>query len=172
MPHPLLIFSQSVYLIQIVVINSHTQWQTVQIQISWLLQKPTDLDLHSFTKGRTYPGSAGLGLIIHKNHTCTCMLWVYISNEYNMLWYTFLMSTTTYMYVFCGKIRKILCGYPSYLELCITLKCWWVCLSQWHIRVYIINILFSKQVRVYCYTFTCCKIHRIFLSSIWHIPVE
>ena len=23
-----------------------TEWQTVQIQISWLLQKPTDLDLH------------------------------------------------------------------------------------------------------------------------------
>ena len=27
-------------------INLHTNWQTVQIQISWLLQKPTDLDLH------------------------------------------------------------------------------------------------------------------------------
>ena len=26
--------------------NSNTEWQTVQIQISWLLQKPTDLDLH------------------------------------------------------------------------------------------------------------------------------
>ena len=46
MPHPLLILSQSDYLIQIVHINSHTLWQTVQIQISWLLQKPTDLDLH------------------------------------------------------------------------------------------------------------------------------
>ena len=37
---------KSDYLIQIVDINSHTVWQTVQIQISWLLQKPTDLDLH------------------------------------------------------------------------------------------------------------------------------
>ena len=46
MPHPLLIFSQSDYLIRIVDINSHTKWQTVQIQISWLLEKPTDLDLH------------------------------------------------------------------------------------------------------------------------------
>ena len=45
-PLPLLIFSQSDYLIQIIDINSHTSWQTVQIQISWLLQKPTDLDLH------------------------------------------------------------------------------------------------------------------------------
>ena len=43
---PLLIFSQSDYLIWIVAINSHALWQTVQIQISWLLQKPTDLDLH------------------------------------------------------------------------------------------------------------------------------
>ena len=46
MPHPLLIINQSVCLIQAVDINSHTEWQTVQIKISWLLQKPTDLDLH------------------------------------------------------------------------------------------------------------------------------
>ena len=45
-PYPLLIFTQSDYLIQVVDINSNTDWQTVQIQISWLLQKPTDLDLH------------------------------------------------------------------------------------------------------------------------------
>ena len=44
MPRPLLIFSQSDYLIWVVAISSHTKWQTVQIQISW--QKPTDLDLH------------------------------------------------------------------------------------------------------------------------------
>ena len=43
---PLLIFSQSDYLILIADTNSHTEWQTVQIQIRWLLQKPTDLDLH------------------------------------------------------------------------------------------------------------------------------
>ena len=42
---PLLIFSQSDYLMQVVDMNSNTEWQTVQIQISWLL-KPTDLDLH------------------------------------------------------------------------------------------------------------------------------
>ena len=46
MLRPLLIYSQSDYLIQVVDMNSHTEWQTVQIQISWLLQKPTDLDLH------------------------------------------------------------------------------------------------------------------------------
>ena len=46
MPCPLLIVSQSDFLIQIVDINSHTKWQTVQIQISWLLQKPTELVLH------------------------------------------------------------------------------------------------------------------------------
>ena len=44
--HTLFKFSQSDYLIQIVDVNSHTEWQTVQIQISWLLQKSTDLDLH------------------------------------------------------------------------------------------------------------------------------
>ena len=61
MPRPLLILSQSDYLIQIVAINLHTWWQTVQIQISWLLQKPTDLDLHCL-QNRVYPGSAGQGL--------------------------------------------------------------------------------------------------------------
>ena len=35
----------SVYLVQIVDTYSNTEWQTVQIQISWLLKKPTDLDL-------------------------------------------------------------------------------------------------------------------------------
>ena len=55
MPCPLLIFSQSDYLIQMVAINSHTWWQTVQIQIS-------DLDLHCL-QNRVYLGSAGQGLI-------------------------------------------------------------------------------------------------------------
>ena len=50
MPCPLPNFSQSDYLIQAVDMNSHTEWQTVQIQISWLLKKPTDLDLHCLQK--------------------------------------------------------------------------------------------------------------------------
>ena len=45
----------------------------MQIQISWLLQKPTDLDLHCL-QGRVYPGSAGQGLTslpnMAKNHLC------------------------------------------------------------------------------------------------------
>ena len=49
-PHPLLIFSQSGNLIQNVDINSYIEWQTVQIQISWLLQKPIALDLHCLQK--------------------------------------------------------------------------------------------------------------------------
>ena len=46
MPHLLLIVSQSDYLIQVIDTNSNTEWQTVQIHISWLLQKPTNLNLH------------------------------------------------------------------------------------------------------------------------------
>ena len=46
MPCQFLIVNQSDYLIQIVDINSCTEWQTVQIQISWLLKKPADLNLH------------------------------------------------------------------------------------------------------------------------------
>ena len=50
---PLLIFSQSDYLVQVVDTGSNTEWQTVKIQISWLLQKPTDLDLHCLQKEGT-----------------------------------------------------------------------------------------------------------------------
>ena len=50
MSHPLLIISQSDCLIQVVDANSHTEWQTVQIQISWLLQKPTDLCSYCFQR--------------------------------------------------------------------------------------------------------------------------
>ena len=65
MPGPLLIVSQSDSLIQIFYINSHTEWQTLQIQISWFLQKPTDLDLHclqrqgisGFSRTRVYTSS-------------------------------------------------------------------------------------------------------------------
>ena len=61
MPHPLPIFSQSDYLIQVVDINSHTEWQTVQIQISWLLRSQL-IWISIVCKGRVYPGSAGQGL--------------------------------------------------------------------------------------------------------------
>ena len=60
-PHPFLIFSQSDYLMKVFDTDSHTLWQTVQIQISWLLKKPTDLDLHCL-QGRVHLGSAGQGL--------------------------------------------------------------------------------------------------------------
>ena len=63
MPRPLLTDSQSDCLIQVVDTNLHTEWQTVQIQISWLLNKPTDLDLY-VCKGWVYPGPAGPGLKI------------------------------------------------------------------------------------------------------------
>ena len=39
----------------------------MQIQISWLLQKPIDLDLHCL-QGRVYPGLAGQGLRILYNN--------------------------------------------------------------------------------------------------------
>ena len=61
MPRRLLIFRQSGYLTHIVAINLHTWWQTVQIQISWHLQKLTDLDIHCL-QNRVYLGSAGQGL--------------------------------------------------------------------------------------------------------------
>ena len=55
------IFSQSDYLIQIVDVNLHTEWQTVQIQISWLLRSQL-IWINTVCKGNVYPGSAGQGL--------------------------------------------------------------------------------------------------------------
>ena len=46
MSRPILILSQLDNLIQVVDTNSHTSWQTVQIQIGWLLKKQTGLDLY------------------------------------------------------------------------------------------------------------------------------
>ena len=48
------------YLIRVVDTSSLNEWQTVQIQISWLLKKPTDLDLHC-SQRQTYQGSEGPG---------------------------------------------------------------------------------------------------------------
>ena len=64
MSRPFLIFSQSDYVIRIVAINSHTQWQIVQIQISWLLQnfRSQLIRIHTVCKGMVHPGSAGQGL--------------------------------------------------------------------------------------------------------------
>ena len=62
MPHPFQIFSQLDYLIQIIDRNSHTEWQTVQIQISFFLRSQL-IWIYTVCKDRIYPGSAGLGLI-------------------------------------------------------------------------------------------------------------
>ena len=58
MPHPLLIVSQSDYLIHVDDTNSHTEWQTVHIQIIGFSLIWT----YTVCKGRAYPGSAGPGL--------------------------------------------------------------------------------------------------------------
>ena len=63
-----LIFSQSDYLIQVVDVNSLTKWQTVQIQISWLLQNPIDLDLHCLQR-QDISGSSRIPLLL-LNTTC------------------------------------------------------------------------------------------------------
>ena len=49
--------------VQLCDFDSEAAWETVQILIRWLLQKPADLDLAllCFIK-KIYPGSAGQGL--------------------------------------------------------------------------------------------------------------
>ena len=70
MPRPFQIFSQSIYLIQIVDINSQTEWQIVQIQISWLLRSQL-IWIYTVCKGRVYPGSAGQGLKNQADDKCS-----------------------------------------------------------------------------------------------------
>ena len=72
MPHPLIIISQSDSLIQIVDTNSDTKWQTVRIHISWLLQKPADLDLPCL--GRL--GISGLARLWLKKETILYLLYI------------------------------------------------------------------------------------------------
>ena len=114
MPHPLLIVSQSDSLIQIVDINSHTDWQTVQIQRSQLIW------IYTVCKGRAYPGSAGQGLSVKLEQYSLSskaldkgVLQINIFFSYfsmktcctqKCLRETLLMSThNTY---FCGEIRR------------------------------------------------------------------
>ena len=54
--------SQSDYLIQVDT-YSHTEWQTVQIQISWLWRSQL-IWIYTVCKGRAYPGSAGQRLTV------------------------------------------------------------------------------------------------------------
>ena len=63
---PTPIFSQSDYFIKVVDKNSHAEWQTVQIQIRWLLRSQL-IWIYTVYKGRAYPGSAGLGLTLEIN---------------------------------------------------------------------------------------------------------
>ena len=53
-------------IIQFVDTNSHTYWQTVQIQISWLLRSQL-IWIYTVCKGRAYPGSAGPRLMSHED---------------------------------------------------------------------------------------------------------
>ena len=71
-PRPPPIFSQSDHPTQAVDTNSHSQWQTVQIQTSWLLQKPTNLannadpeliQIYTICKCRAHLGPSGQGSI-------------------------------------------------------------------------------------------------------------
>ena len=84
MPRPLLIISQLDSLIQIVDINPYTEWQTVQIQISWLLQKPTDLDLYclqrqglsgfSRTRVKSWGHNNDSGFIFNELNICSSQI--------------------------------------------------------------------------------------------------
>ena len=68
MIRPILIVSQSDSLIQSVAINSHIESQAVQIQIRWLLKKPTDLYLHCLQRHGIFGFSSVQQLILQSSH--------------------------------------------------------------------------------------------------------
>ena len=130
MTHPLLIVSQSDSLYQIVDINSHTEWQTVQIQISWL-QKPTDLDLHCLQRqgifGLSKTRVKCLNMLeqyslsskgLDKGVLQINMFFLFLSK--NMLCYSEVPqkdSINEYpQYIFLWRNKKILSGCLSYLN--------------------------------------------------------
>ena len=93
MPRPLLTVSQSDSFIQIVDINSYTEWQTVQIQISWLLKKPTDLDLHWLQR----QGISGLS-----RTRVNCCLYLHLQNGKSVLQLAFDKGTENIIRVITG----------------------------------------------------------------------
>ena len=68
MPHPLLILSQSDSLIQIVDINSHAEWQTVQIRSVGFFRNQL-IWIYTVCKGRVDAGSAGQALNLASDRT-------------------------------------------------------------------------------------------------------
>ena len=72
---------------QVVDTISNTEWQAAQIQISWLLQKPTDLDLHCLQRqdisgfGRT---RIKVSLFSHGVACFACLL--LINDEWYVIW--------------------------------------------------------------------------------------
>ena len=67
MPCPLPIFSQSDNLIQVVDINLHTEWQTVQIRSVGFFRSQL-IWIYTVCQNRVYPGSAGQGLRSVERH--------------------------------------------------------------------------------------------------------
>ena len=61
MPHPLVIFSQSYYLIQALDTNSQTYGKECRSRSVGFLRSQL-IWIYTLCKGRVYPGSAGLGL--------------------------------------------------------------------------------------------------------------
>ena len=60
----------------------------MQIQISWLLKKPTDLDLHCL-QNRVYPGSAGQGL---KKKSIEDIMRSVVNDAYSILFSVFFIE--------------------------------------------------------------------------------
>ena len=66
MPHRLLIFSQSDYFIKVVDTNSHSNWQIVQIQISWLLHYLQKKGISGFSRTRVNTANTMTEMILRE----------------------------------------------------------------------------------------------------------
>ena len=127
----------------------------MQIQISWLLQKPTDLDLHCLQK-RTYPGSAGQGLTFTP-------LWVNSADNKltifslffpeNMLWH--FMQTVSSLGDSLHEMSKLFSGKKIKKKIFKNVVCWNVYPAYWvlnlHSKYFLKkNLIFFLENRISC----------------------
>ena len=121
MSGPRLIFSQSHYLILLVDTNSHSQWQTVQIQISWLPHCFQRQDISGISRTRVK--------LINAIITCSLQTDVDLDLEYltrictvSHLVKTFSHITRPCRHYICAKAVRCNClfslSFFTYIHLC------------------------------------------------------
>ena len=149
MPCSLLIFCQSIYLMQIVNANSNTEWQTVRIQISLLLQKSTFLDVQCLQR-QGISGFSGVRLYYLQNEEfiwCCVMYMCRLCGSFifcSVLYVSVLILSCNISYASHMKnILKFLSLYSILIwpKFCFLCSCYVNYLVKWQIVLTLIRLL-------------------------------